>query len=374
MRIAILSTIENYEWAGTEEVWAQFARAALAAGHQVMVSAHWRVARSDQMQQLGSLGLEISERIPFRPTRAYLAKERYWGDMRPVFNFRSDVLLINSGSLFDVLNLPALKQFCDRISVPKIFFCHFVAEGLIPHDRKALCDFSKTIHSWVFVSKHNLKLAERQIASHFNNPKVLVNVSKFNLETPLSWPTQQTIQMACVARLDTQYKGQDVLFDVLSQVNWQQRDWHLSLYGTGVDQDYLKALVQHYKLDRRVTFHGHISDIQSIWQTNHLMVLASRGEGTPLAVLEAMMCGRPTVTTDVGGNREILADGETGWIADVATPMSFSYKLEEAWENIENWPAMGTAAHQIALDLAAAQPSQQLLQHLQAIVRAERKI
>lgn len=364
MKIAILSTIENYAWAGTEEVWAQFANVALQQGHDVLVAAHWRVARSTQVASLQSSGLQVVERHPFRPTRIYLLKERYYSDMHRLKQFQPDVVLINSGSLFDLLNLPALRQFCATLTVPKVFFCHFVAEGFVPHHRDRLRDFVNTIQHWVFVSKHNRLLAERQLAHRFDQAQVIVNASRLTLDEPLPWPENDVAQFACVARLETMWKGQDVLLDALNQPQWRDRSWHLNLYGSGPDKSYIERLIQHYGLEHRVTCHGYVQDVQAVWQHNHLMILPSRGEGTPLAVLEAMACGRPTVTTDVGGNREILVEGETGWIADAATPYSLSQKLEQAWNERDRWPEMGRAAYQMAQQYTQTNPAQQLLNYL----------
>lgn len=364
MKIGIISTIENYEWAGTEEVWSQFAKIALQQGHEVHVSLHWRIAQAHQVILLQQQGLQVSVRRPFRPTRFYLLKERYWSDLQELQKFRPDILLINSGSLFDILNLPVLRQFCLISPVPKVFFCHFVAEGFFPHNRERVIEFIEMIHGWVFVSKHNRYLAERQLGFYFNNVQTIINGSRLILKNPLPLPTDNTVQLACVARLETLWKGQDVLLEVLSESQWSDRSWHLNLYGTGQDENYIKQLIDHYNLAERVTFHGYVRDIESVWRQNHLMVLASRGEGTPLAVLEAMMCGRPTVTTDAGGNREILNNYETGWIAEAATPYSFSRALESAWEHREYWPKIGQAAHQAAKQISEANPAQQLLDYL----------
>lgn len=366
MRIAILSTIQNYEWAGTEEVWAQFARVALAQGHVVHASVHWRVSQSHHIETLKHLGLKVSVRQPFRPVRAYLLKERIYGDMRAIETFQPDVILINSGSLFDILNLPALRQFCDRVTIPKIFFCHFVADGFIPHNRDQVRDFAKSMDGWVFVSKHNKYLAERQLAYVFKNNEVIVNGPRLFFDKPLTWPQDNTIQFGCVARLETLWKGQDVLLKVLSQPQWRDRSWHLNLYGSGPDEIYIQQLIQYYDLDKHVTCYGYVQDIEAVWEKNHLMVLASRGEGMPLAVLEAMMCGRPTITTDVGGNREILSHGKTGFIAHVATPYAFSQILEEAWEKRDRWSVIGYSAHQDAKQFANAEPSKQLLHYLKS--------
>ena len=82
---------------------------------------------------------------------------------------------------------------------------------------------------------------------------------------------------------------------------------------------------------------------------NHLLVLPSRAEGTPLALVEAMLCGRPAVITDVGGNAEWIADGRTGFVAEAASARSFGATLERAWLARADWQKMGLQARDVAL-------------------------
>ena len=63
---------------------------------------------------------------------------------------------------------------------------------------------------------------------------------------------------------------------------------------------------------KNVHFRGHVNDIRAIWEQNHLLVLPSRYEGLPLALVEAMWCGRPAVVTDVGGNAELCVGKRNG--------------------------------------------------------------
>jgi glycosyltransferase involved in cell wall biosynthesis len=61
-----------------------------------------------------------------------------------------------------------------------------------------------------------------------------------------------------------------------------------------------------------VHFLGFQDDVPAIVKAADVMALPSRDEGLPLAVLEAMACGRPVVSTPVGGVPEAVIDGETG--------------------------------------------------------------
>jgi glycosyltransferase involved in cell wall biosynthesis len=93
-----------------------------------------------------------------------------------------------------------------------------------------------------------------------------------------------------------------------------------------------------------VRFRGQVSNIEEIWKENHLLVLPSRYEGLPLALVEAMWCGRPAVVTDVGGNAELCTDGETGFVASAATVSSVGEALERAWQQRSSWQDLGKAA------------------------------
>ena len=65
-------------------------------------------------------------------------------------------------------------------------------------------------------------------------------------------------------------------------------------------------------------FLGYRDDIEELIQTFDLAVFPSLWEGLPLAILEVMACGKPVVATDVGGNRQLLEEGNCGLIVPVA--------------------------------------------------------
>jgi glycosyltransferase involved in cell wall biosynthesis len=140
----------------------------------------------------------------------------------------------------------------------------------------------------------------------------------------------------------------------------------LSFFGAGRDEAFVKQAANFYGLGDRVRFPGYIRDVEAIWREHHLMVLPSRGEGLPLAVLEAMMCGRPAVATDAGGNSELVEEGVTGFLAQAATPLSLGEALERAWAARGQWEVLGQEAHRRARQIAGANPAGQLLKYVVA--------
>jgi glycosyltransferase involved in cell wall biosynthesis len=65
-------------------------------------------------------------------------------------------------------------------------------------------------------------------------------------------------------------------------------------------------------LGAAVRFTGWVSDLPALYAASDIVVLTSRSEGTPIALIEASAAGRPVVATDVGGVREVVRWGVTG--------------------------------------------------------------
>jgi glycosyltransferase involved in cell wall biosynthesis len=214
----------------------------------------------------------------------------------------------------------------------------------------------------IFVADQNRRQAVRQFGVELDRAAVFYGPLRKRLEMAIPMPPVGSgVVFSCVARLDLLWKGQDILLEVLAADIWRERECSLRIFGTGTDRDHLASLVRHFGLEERVQFTGYVEKMEDIWRDSHVMVLPSRGEGTPLATLEAMMCGRPVVTTDVGGNREVLEEGKTGWIADAATPQSFALALERCWHAQNSWRHMGIDAHLKAVEVADSDPSSGLL-------------
>ncbi len=160
----------------------------------------------------------------------------------------------------------------------------------------------------------------------FGNP---YNVST---EPAPEWPKEDgTWHFACVARLDSAAKGQDLLIQMLARPEWRERRVEVNLYGTGSHELTLRRMTEMLQV-QNVHLRGHVSDVRGIWKENHILVLPSRYEGLPLVLVEAMWCGRPAVVTDVGGNAELCRDRQTGFVAQSATLASFAEAMERAWE------------------------------------------
>jgi L-malate glycosyltransferase len=91
----------------------------------------------------------------------------------------------------------------------------------------------------------------------------------------------------------------------------------LDLVGEGPERSRIEALVESLGLREHVRFLGERGDLVEILQQSDLFLLPSQTESFGLAALEAMACGVPVVASDVGGVAEVVADGQTGFLAAV---------------------------------------------------------
>lgn len=120
-------------------------------------------------------------------------------------------------------------------------------------------------------------------------------------KAPLPWDEGEhgLFVFGNVARLH-EAKDLGTLVRAFSAVHARHPETRLLLVGEGSERPMLEALVRDLDLDRAVCIAGLRTDIPRILRGLDLFVLSSRHEGMPMAVLEAMACGVPVLSTDVG--------------------------------------------------------------------------
>jgi glycosyltransferase involved in cell wall biosynthesis len=116
-----------------------------------------------------------------------------------------------------------------------------------------------------------------------------------------------------VGRIDP-IKNLPLLLKAIAGVREQARSIRGLLVGDGPVFEDIKALRDQLGLSHTVVMPGHRDDARRLIACMDLFVLPSFSEGTSMALLEAMAAGAPVAVTDVGGNPEIVTNGETGWV------------------------------------------------------------
>ena len=99
-----------------------------------------------------------------------------------------------------------------------------------------------------------------------------------------------------------------------------------------------------------VTFLGHYSQPQRLFQAADLTLLSTEGEAFGLVLAEAMACGVPIVGTRSGGMPEIVTNGENGWLAEPNDPDSFACAIERLIQDRKELERMRITARRYAVE------------------------
>ena len=349
MKIGVISTWDGPSWGGSEELWATMVEEATKERFEVAVSICHGAMIPSKYPSLHN-GVRVFRRRPLLGRRVETVLSKFAPPFRDIFRWNPDVICISEGGSYDSIYCSDLLDLLHHAALPYVVVCQFCRDDAGREDFRHLGkNFFERASRVAFVSRKNLESVERQLAHRLTNGIVLQNPVNLSDLSAVSYCPSKPLTMANVARLRAGYKGQDILLEVLGSPIWRGREWRLRLYGAGPDRKYLEALARYYGIAGRVEFCGHVENIRRVWGMNHLLVLPSRAEGTPLALVEAMLCGRPAVVTDVGGNAEWIEEGKTGFVAEAPTARSFGAALERAWRAQADLEQLGIRAHQSAL-------------------------
>ena len=369
--------MDSATWGGSEVLWSETALKLRQSGHAVSASvSRWR-PRPSQHKPLLQSGVRLNERwFPTSQPRPKIIFNPMIRRASPVMFTRwvkqqqPDLICCSHGSVGEDLTL---IRICAQTGIPYTIVVHANAEYMWPDGRRAreLADLYGRAKRVFFVSEGNRTMLETQTGVEFTNAEVVRNPFNVRREVAPPWPAgMDPVRLACVGRLEPGAKGQDLLLRVLARDIWRSRPLTVSFFGKGWCEDNLRQLAHRLQLDGRVTFNGHVNDIEKIWAAHHALILPSRFEGLPITIVEAMHCGRPAIVTDVAGNAEVIQDGVTGFVAEAPTERHLHAALERAWEQRHNWETMGKAAAQAIRELMPADPAAEFAKKLLAVADA----
>lgn len=123
-------------------------------------------------------------------------------------------------------------------------------------------------------------------------------------------------------------KGHEILLEAAVRVAATYPNAKFVLVGTGAARRaVLEERVRALSIEKQVVFLGPRQDVPRILPQMEISVLPSLAEGFSNAILESMAAGLPMVATDVGGNREAIIEGETGFLIPPRDPDALADRI-----------------------------------------------
>jgi glycosyltransferase involved in cell wall biosynthesis len=150
--------------------------------------------------------------------------------------------------------------------------------------------------------KRSIRVIPNGVAGHF----YMIN-DELRTKTP-------SLKMLFIGSLIPR-KGCEIALKALSELS-NEKEISLTIVGDGPERSNLQHLSLTMGIDDKVHFTGSIppQEIVKFIEQHHLLLLPSYHEGRPNVVLEAMASGLPVVASDIEGNRELIREGNSGWL------------------------------------------------------------
>ena len=148
---------------------------------------------------------------------------------------------------------------------------------------------------------------------------------KLSLRKKMGYGETQKL-ILCIGELN-QNKNQTMAINAMQKVVETYPDALLILAGNGPREVFLKEYIKEKGLDNNVRMIGYVTNLQDYQHIIDVQVCCSKREGLPLNVVESMLSGNPVIASLNRGHKELIENGETGYIVDVNDSNAMAEKV-----------------------------------------------
>ncbi|MBE6914199.1 MAG: glycosyltransferase family 4 protein [Ruminococcaceae bacterium] len=160
-------------------------------------------------------------------------------------------------------------------------------------------------------------------------------------------------------------KSQETLIRAMAQL---PENVCLVLAGDGALREACEETAQALSLSQRVLFPGYIADVSAWYACADAAVSASRSEGLPFNILEAMYCGLPVVASAVKGHTDLIDDEKTGLLYDYGDADACAKQIARLTASAALCTALGSAAKASVARYDLAQVLPQVLRAYESVL------
>jgi glycosyltransferase involved in cell wall biosynthesis len=190
-------------------------------------------------------------------------------------------------------------------------------------------------------SCHEHRLAPKQKNRLIGNG---VQLDAFPVVAP---PDGDPPVILCVSRLEP-VKNLPLLIEAAGILKEHGQRFVVRIVGEGHLRGELESQIERQELAEVVELLGYRTDVPKLIAEADVCALVSLKEGLPRAIIEAGACARPVVATDVVGNRDAVAHGDTGFLVPLGDAQALAQRLAELIGNRRLRHYMGRTGREFA--------------------------
>jgi len=203
-----------------------------------------------------------------------------------------------------------------------------------------------------------------------SKPKQKISVIFNGIDTQEFKPTNQKdyniFEILCVSRL-TQRKGIAYLISAFAKIYVKFPNTKLNIVGEGDVKKKLITQAKNLNLTKNIEFTGRIAHekLPQVYSQSSIFVLPSLNEGMSNTILEAMSAGLPIIATNTGGTKELVIEGENGFVVKMEDADDIYQKIKTLIENTDLVKKMSQKSREMAEHLSWKNVANQYLEEYQ---------
>jgi len=167
------------------------------------------------------------------------------------------------------------------------------------------------------------------------------------------------LNLIAVGRLD-ENKNYSFLIDVANTLKKKGVPFSLKIIGDGVQRNELQSKIDQFGLYELVQLLGKRNDVPFLLQNSSIFLHSAKSEAFGLTLIEAMAAGLPVITLDGGGNRDLIIEGQNGYLARTNSE-EFAQQIVSLWNNKNLYKHIALFAQAFAKNFDIKTYIQQLL-------------
>jgi glycosyltransferase involved in cell wall biosynthesis len=236
-------------------------------------------------------------------------------------------------------NMVQFENFSWRTVLTKRAFTNFLEKQII------LRKLGKRNVTYLGISTHTFEFMDKVLPLNSRKKKLLnaINTKLFDTTKDIVKKNELTTIGSLVPK-----KAQQIAIQTIAELIKRGISVRLNILGEGSEKNKLQQLTKELNLEENIQFHGNVDDPERYLMQSLIYIHTAIYEPFGLVILEAMAAGLPVVCLDGKGNRDLIREGENGFMIWEQAPKLLADKIQFLLENEDHRQRMGENAYRFA--------------------------